>query len=799
MTKRNLKHSSIKPCTRADAEKPLMIKSNLALSIAVSMLLPLGVIAEEVKDPAVEQEKITKEQHPIKKLDTVKIETTALEANPNAQEGVPYKAQFSGDDRHTRPLAETPQNISVLTKASIEESGYTDLRQILDAQPGITLGTGENGNAFGDRYIIRGQESRSDVFVDGLRDPGMTTRESFAIEQVEITKGPNSSFAGRGTSGGAVNAITKQATTDYDYTSLTAGVGTDSHSRLVLDTNQALSEKLAIRANFLYAKEDIPDRSPADRERKGVAISSLYMPTDELEVVLDYYGLKAEDTPDMGSHLIGKIPNRKPVKNIPVYAQKQDFQNSDVDTVTARLKYRFNSDLRLTNITRKGTSNNGYFVTGAQAKFTGVNNPGGVYEASVLSSHQGWQEVDYFANQTNLFVNQEIAGMNHEFILSAEYTDHSVLNGIYNYTQSGQNCISGASATPNEWCIADANGKAVSGLNTLINRQISRGIWDSDWSVESTSLSIMDTVDLNDSWTLFAGARADRFDFELGTQDTITLAKDRYAYSDTLMNAHVGITYDITAESNIYFSYATASDINGGESDVGTNAGYGGLTPGVSDPETSQNIELGAKWNLFDEQLLLTAALFQITKSDVMESLSTSNGYTSEGTFNTGKNRVKGIEFGATGALTDKLMIQAGITFMDSEVLDSAPLTNGGTSPNIGKVLSNFADETASLQVKYQFTEKFSLGAAAKYESERFAGQPDGAAVFNTDGDYTQPIPAYTVYDVFATYDFTKRLDARLNIGNITDEDYYLAGYRSGQFLYLGDARTVRFTLNYNF
>ncbi len=63
-------------------------------------------------------------------------------------------------------------------------------RDILAAQAGITLGTGENGNAFGDRYVIRGHEARSDVFVDGVRDPGMTTRESFATEQIEITKGP---------------------------------------------------------------------------------------------------------------------------------------------------------------------------------------------------------------------------------------------------------------------------------------------------------------------------------------------------------------------------------------------------------------------------------------------------------------------------------------------------------------------------------------------------------------------------------------------------------------------------------
>ena len=130
-------------------------------------------------------------------LDKLSIEDRTIDTNPYAEPGAPYKAKKSGDKRRIKDLAETPATISVLTQTQIKESGKSDLRDILAAQPGITLGTGENGNAFGDRYIIRGHEARSDVFVDGLRDPGMTTRESFATEQVEITKGPSSRFNGR--------------------------------------------------------------------------------------------------------------------------------------------------------------------------------------------------------------------------------------------------------------------------------------------------------------------------------------------------------------------------------------------------------------------------------------------------------------------------------------------------------------------------------------------------------------------------------------------------------------------------
>ena len=88
------------------------------------------------------------------------------------QRNAPYKAVRSGDLRRAADLAATPQTMTILTQTQILDSGKTDLKEILAAQAGITLGTGENGNAFGDRYIIRGHEARSDVFVDGVRAPG---------------------------------------------------------------------------------------------------------------------------------------------------------------------------------------------------------------------------------------------------------------------------------------------------------------------------------------------------------------------------------------------------------------------------------------------------------------------------------------------------------------------------------------------------------------------------------------------------------------------------------------------------
>ena len=234
-----------------------------------------------------------------------------------------YRYNKSGDPRRLADLVDTPQTISVLTQDQIQESGRTDLKDILQAQAGVTLGTGENGNAFGDRYIIRGHEARSDVFVDGLRDPGMTTRESFATERVEITKGPSSTFAGRGSSGGAVNSITKKASTAYNFGRVDAAVGTDEHKRVTVDLNKTLTETSAVRLNGLYSSEDKPGREGIERDREGVQLSYVNQPTDRLSFTGDIYYLNAEDIPDLGSYYDRDAGY--PLEDIPVYAQDRRF------------------------------------------------------------------------------------------------------------------------------------------------------------------------------------------------------------------------------------------------------------------------------------------------------------------------------------------------------------------------------------------------------------------------------------------------------------------------------------------
>ena len=753
-------------------------KNTLALGISALMLSPVAMAQEEE----------------VIELDTLKIEDRTIDTNPYAEPGAPYKAKVSGDQRHVKPIAETPQTMTVLTETQIQESGRSDLKEILQAQPGITIGTGENGNAFGDRYIIRGHEARSDVFVDGLRDPGMTTRESFATEQVEITKSPSSTFGGRGTTGGAVNSITKQASTEYNFTELSGGVGTDNYYRATVDSNQVLSDTVAIRANLLQTAEDVPDRAPADRERTGAALSASFQASDKLNVIADYYYLDAQDKPDLGTYIMPD--GGKPVKDIPVYAQDEDFQDSEINAFTLRVGYEVNDQFRVHNALRYGTTDNGYMTTGARGRDRDITDPDapGAYTVS-LSTHQGWQEAEYFVDQLNFYFNTvEASGIAHSFIFGLEYSDYQVLNGVYDSTDTGAtNCVlPGRRSNPPSggYCIMDTNGDWVSDATNLIQRDIQKGDWDSDWSIETVSASVMDTIDFNDVFSMFLGIRYDLFDYSLDIQRIINEVAtiESIRYDDGIWNGHAGLVYDVAENGNVYLTWSTATNISGGESDVGNNCGYGGFC-GIGSPEDVTNWELGTKWNIFDEKLLATLAVFQIDKDNVMEG----SGYGDEdASSNTGANRVRGIEASFVGNITEKLSGQFGIAVMDSEVTES------DNAETVGRALSNFADDSAFLQLRYQLLDQFAFGGTATYKSEMYAGQPDAAAGWDDDiNDYSYTVPSYTVFDVFAVYDVTDNLNARLNVTNVTDKDYYLAAYRSGSFTYMGDARRAMLTLTY--
>ncbi len=222
-----------------------------------------------------------------------------LAADPYADPSAPYKGDRLAGGKFTEKLLDTPRTVTVLTREVLEDKNATSLRDAVRSTAGVTLGTGEGGNAFGDRFFIRGFDARNDVFVDGIRDPAVSIRENFFTEQVEILRGPASSFAGRGTAGGAINIVTKQAG-DKNFTNIDTAFGTDATKRVTIDANQVLSPTVSVRAGGLFQDANVAGRNTTTDDRWGGFAAIKWTPVDAVKVTANYIHTDLNSIPDFG-------------------------------------------------------------------------------------------------------------------------------------------------------------------------------------------------------------------------------------------------------------------------------------------------------------------------------------------------------------------------------------------------------------------------------------------------------------------------------------------------------------------
>src|SRR3981189_2739351 len=104
----------------------------------------------------------------------------AADRNPSADAAAPYKVdRLQASGKFPEPLLNTPKTVTVLSKEVLADKNATTLKQAVLSTYGVTLGTGEGGNAFGDRFFIRGFGARNDVFPECVRDAGARVRGKF--------------------------------------------------------------------------------------------------------------------------------------------------------------------------------------------------------------------------------------------------------------------------------------------------------------------------------------------------------------------------------------------------------------------------------------------------------------------------------------------------------------------------------------------------------------------------------------------------------------------------------------------
>lgn len=183
----------------------------------------------------------------------------ADDTNAQDREDVLVTGQREMAPKQVATPVNTPKSIVVLPKEVIEQTGSASLADALRTVPGITFGAAEGGNPIGDRPFIRGFDSQGSTFVDGVRDLAAQTREVFAVEEIQVVRGSDSTLGGRGGAGGSINIISKLPT-DRTFVTASASYGTADYKRATIDANYKLTDTIAFRIEGMWHDQDVAGR-----------------------------------------------------------------------------------------------------------------------------------------------------------------------------------------------------------------------------------------------------------------------------------------------------------------------------------------------------------------------------------------------------------------------------------------------------------------------------------------------------------------------------------------------------------
>ena len=721
--------------------------------------------------------------------------------DPYADPEAPYKADRLSSAKFTEPVLNTARTETILTQEALQDKNATALREVLRSTAGITLGTGEGGNAFGDRFFIRGFDARNDVFIDGVRDAGVSIRENFDNEQVEILRGPASSFAGRGTAGGALNVVTKEAqNTDFYHLGVEGGLG-DSTRRGTVDINKTISPVLDVRFNGMVQYADVAGRDFTTDNRWGAAGAISYHPTDNFKITANYSHTYLWGIPDFGvpTNQVTREPVTESGVSRDTYygAINRDFTKSAQDVGTINTEWKINEHVTLDNRLRASHSLLNYIgtepenpgATGATAPYSSTLT---FYSGYVqLNAQSRYEPVNVLADQPEARFKFNTGEIRHTAVVGGEFSNERI--SIQGYSGLTSELTTGpvAFASSGAPVVSIVNPPHVltgSGVIQLAGNPLVYG-------VGTKAGYVMDTANFRDFIILSGGIRYD--DYHIASHNNTT----SNAAADGIVSYNASFLVKPVKAGSIYFAYATAADPVGAELDA-TSSTYGGFaatqpTTQIFGPQKSRSYEVGTKWELLDRHLLLTLAPFQTDVTNARETAPANlPGYTSGQIVPNAAYRVRGIDIEAAGKITSKWSVMGGLVTMDPKVTKSIVPTN------VGLQLANIAPHSFNLLTKYQLTRRLELGGQSVYASKILGGSllaANGGIAFPGTPNPTF-IPSYWRFDAFVEHRINALVSLKLYGQNLGNKLYYDSLYQSAQpFVKVAPGRAVYLTLSFNF
>jgi catecholate siderophore receptor len=651
-------------------------------------------------------------------------------------------------------VRDVPQSVVIINKALMQSQGATSLTSAVRNVPGITIGAAEGGQ-IGNNININGFTARTDLFVDGMRDRGQYYRDIFALDQIEVLFGPSSMLFGRGSTGGVINQVLKKPSLKA-ATEITGSVTTNGMVRSTVDVTTPTGEQEAFRANAMIQKGKVSTRGQTDAFDFGFAPSYKFGIGTPTEITLYALVQHNWDQADYGLPPVNGWPANVNRNN--AYGFNDDRTMQNILTLGATVDHKFNKDLSLRNQTQFNWVNTNARETAPQS--VGTLSPSGAFIAAPAGGFTTVSPNNLYVRQQSHDRNIFDVSVDNQTELTAKFDtgpiSHNLLTGIelgyesyYNqnsYRPGSCNGVPLQSPFATNGYVGCTSLYYPSGNNDPGGPQIPSNLATAQ--ARSFAGYINDTITVIPQVKLVGGVRYDVYWAQIGNtiNNLNTAGNNTLAYADqttTFASVRGGVIWQPTQEQTYYISYSTS--FNPSLEQLVSTTGTSQPLP----PETNESIEGGAKIGLLNDNLSLTAALFQITKQNA-------RAQNNDGTFTaTGTIRVKGVRTGVAGRITPEWQVFGGYTYLD------AVITNGIGTGTTGNQPLNTPRDSANLWTTYTFAEKYEIGGGATYIGQRYANNTDSTVV-----------PGFVRFDATAAYRQPK-YDVRLNVFNVLNATYY--------------------------
>ena len=697
-------------------------------------------------------------------LPTVKVEG----------EAAPYNVQDSGLVRSPKALLDTPQSVVVVPEAVIEQQRATTLRDALRNVSGITVAVGEGGRQ-GDTFILRGFSAQTDLFRDGMRDLGWFTRDTFNIQNVEVYFGPSAVLFGRGSTGGAVNLISKKPTPTTEG-SVTLQGGTAPSGRLEGDVNVALSDAFQFRLEAMGQLSSVTSRDEARANRAGVAPSIRWQPAERTTLELDYFYQHEHNIPDYGHPYYAPKPGQDgyPVSynfGVPRNAwygvagdNLPDLENVNANIATLRLRQGFGDQTSLSTSVRYGQVHRLARPTAPRGLTPAVD--------PTTIGRQRYEiqtDNDYLALQLDLRTQFRTGFLEHTVTLGGDASYEK-----RNQYRRNSTIPPGTFATPVN-LPADL-------FNPDPTPDLSQVTWgyasDNDTKQKLGGVYLSDQIAIGRYVEVVGSIRYDVFDTHFVANALNAPTHLDQQKTDHFFNWRAGLVLHPLEKTSVYGMYGTSSN---------PSAEFGTFPNGTVtlDPEENAIAEVGAKADLFEDRLSLTGSLFRIDKKNARVPSPEGNGQM----VLAGKQRVDGYTLGVVGTIVSSWRMLANYTFLDSKITDN---------PNpvlIGQPLPNAPKRTLSAWTTFQPFPGFTLGGGVVYADSATVNNPTFAGTTASNLSFYK-VPSYWRFDAFASYVW-KALELQLNVYNIGNALYYEQYYSGHALPAAGRSATLTATIRF--